>query len=122
MKHKTIKIGIMPQSQIRARTIAIARGEYHPKPSEPKIWFTSIKSLAQVLSDENQILLRIIFEEKPDSIKSLEKITGRKSSNLSRTLKTLEGYGFVELVRENKHVKPRAKALSFDVIFDARAG
>ncbi len=29
----------MSPEQIRARTIAIARGEYKPKPGEPKIWF-----------------------------------------------------------------------------------
>jgi len=39
---KTIKIGIMSQKEIRARTLAIARGEYKPRPDEPKIWFTSI--------------------------------------------------------------------------------
>jgi hypothetical protein len=35
---KTIVIGVMPQEQVRARTIAIAKGEYRPKPGEPKIW------------------------------------------------------------------------------------
>ena len=48
---KSIKIGIMPQEKIRERMLAIARGEYHPSPEEPKIWFTSMKSLAEVLSD-----------------------------------------------------------------------
>mgnify|MGYP001146790848 CR=1 FL=1 len=48
---KTIVIGVMPQEQIRARAIAIAKGEYKPKPGEPKIWFTSMKSVAEVLSD-----------------------------------------------------------------------
>ena len=43
---KAIVIGILPQEGIRARVIAIARGEYKPKPSEPKIWFTSMRSLA----------------------------------------------------------------------------
>ena len=34
---KTITIGIMPQARIRARMLAIAKGEYKPKPGEPKI-------------------------------------------------------------------------------------
>lgn len=38
----------MPQAQVRERMIAIARGEYKPKPSEPRIWFTLMKSLAEV--------------------------------------------------------------------------
>jgi len=48
---KAIVIGVMPQDQIRARMIAIAKGEYKPKPGEPKIWFTTMKSVAEVLSD-----------------------------------------------------------------------
>jgi len=53
MKSKTILIGIMPQEKIRERTLAIAKGEYKPKANEPKIWFTSIASVAQVLSEDN---------------------------------------------------------------------
>lgn len=48
---KTVKIGTMSQKEIRERTFAIACGKYKPKPDEPKIWFTSIRSLAEVLSD-----------------------------------------------------------------------
>ena len=116
---KTIKIGIMSQKEIRERTLSIARGEYKPKPDEPKIWFTSIRSLAEVLSDENQILLQVITEKKPASIRELADMTGRQSSNLSRTLKMLSAYGFVKLERSNKLVCPIAKAAKFNVIFGA---
>ena len=68
---KTIVIGIMPQEQIRARMLAIARGEYKPKPGEPKVWFTSMKSLAEVLSDENRALLKVIAESKPEVVREL---------------------------------------------------
>ena len=47
---KTVVIGILPQERIRERMLAIAKGEYKPKPGEPKIWFTSMKSVAEVLS------------------------------------------------------------------------
>ena len=107
----------MAQEEYRQRTMAIARGEYKPKRGEPKIWFESIQSMAQVLSKENQQLLRIIVEEKPNSIKELEVATGRKSSNLSRTLKMMARFGIVELVRENKTVRPIVKATEFLVEF-----
>lgn len=68
---RTINIGIMPQNEIRARTLAIARGEYKPRPDEPKIWFTSIGSLAEVLSDDNQVLLQTIIDKKLNSIHEL---------------------------------------------------
>jgi predicted transcriptional regulator len=120
MKTQIIKIGIMPQTDIRERTLAIARGEYKPKPNEPKIWFTSLRSLAEVLSDENQVLLRIITEKRPHSIRDLATLTGRHTSNLSRTLKTLSSYGFVRLERHNKSIWPVARAMQFKVIFGDR--
>lgn len=113
---KTVKIGIMSQAEMRARVLAIARGEYKPKATEPKIWFPSMKSLAEVLSDENRALLKLIKETQPESLTSLAEATGRKVSNLSRTLKTMSGYGLVEMKRENKHVRPIAKATEFQII------
>ena len=107
----------MSQKEIRERTLAIAQGDYKPKADEPKIWFTSIRSLAEVLSDENQVLLQVITEKKPGSITELAEITGRRLSNLSRTLKTLSAYGFVKLEKHNKTVCPIAKATKFSVIF-----
>lgn len=112
---KKIIVGIMPQKNIRERVLAIAKGEYKPKRGEPKVWFSSMKSLAEVLSDKNRKLLRVISESNPQSLKDLAKVTGRKPSNLSRTLRTLEGYGFVELKRENKTVRPIAKATQFEI-------
>ena len=55
---KVIRIGIAPQARIRERMLAIARGELKSKASDPKIWFTSMRSLSQVLSDENRACSR----------------------------------------------------------------
>lgn len=117
MAKKVLKIGIITQEDYKKRTIAIARGEYKPKKGEPKVWFESINSMAQVLSSENQQLLKIIKEQKPTSLKELEIATGRKSSNLSRTLKTMSRYGIVDLVKQNKSIKPVVKATDFKVEF-----
>ena len=109
-------IGSLPQDRIRARTLAIARGEYKPKPSEPKIWFTSMRSLAEVLSDENRALLKVIQEAQPQSITSLAEMTGRKASNLSRTLKTMSNYGLVEMRRDKNQVRPVVKVTDFKIL------
>jgi predicted transcriptional regulator len=116
MTMKPIVIGIMPQDKIRERALAIARGEHKPKPGEPRIWFTSMKSLAEVLSDDNRALIRVIAETRPGSISELAETTGRKPSNLSRTLKTMSRYGIVELQREKNHVRPVAKATEFRIV------
>ncbi|GAM08261.1 hypothetical protein OR1_00532 [Geobacter sp. OR-1] len=73
--------------------------------------------MAQVLSNENQALLKIIIERKPTSLKDLEEMTGRKSSNLSRTLKMMERFGIVTLTKDKKNIMPRVKATSFKVEF-----
>ena len=55
--------------------LAIAKGEYKPRRGEPKVWFTSMKSLAEVLSDKNRALLNVIADSKPDSLQDLAKLT-----------------------------------------------
>ena len=59
---KVIKIGIASQQKIRQRVLAIAKGEIKPKLSDPKVWFTSMRSLAEVLSDENRAILDVISQ------------------------------------------------------------
>jgi predicted transcriptional regulator len=117
MDRKTLKIGIISRENYKNRTIAVARGDHKPKKGEPKVWFESVQSMAQVLSSENQELLRIIQEQKPESLKQLEAVSGRKRSNLSRTLKTMSRYGIVELVKQKHAVKPLVKATDFKVEF-----
>ena len=115
-QNKRVRIGIMPQEKIRQRMLNIAAGTYKPTSDEPKIWFTSMRSLAEVLSDENRALLQVIRELEPDSIKTLSEATGRQSSNLSRTLKTMAAYGIVELSKEKRRVKPIVKATEFEIL------
>ena len=114
---KVLNIGIMSRKEYMARTIAIAKGEYVPKPNEPKIWFESTKCMAEVLSNDNRELLTLIYNKKPESLKDLEILSGRKSSNLSRTLKTMEQFGIVTLVKEKKHLKPIVNATDVKVEF-----
>jgi predicted transcriptional regulator len=75
-----------------------------------------MRSLAEVLSDENRALLTVIQDAKPQSISSLAEMTGRKPGHLSRTLKTMSNYGFVEMQRENRNVRPIAKATAFQIL------
>jgi predicted transcriptional regulator len=111
---KTIKCGIMSPREYAKRTVAIAKGEYKPKIDEPKVWFESPMTMAQVLSPDNVRLLDIIDKFKPNSLKSLAEISGRHKSNLTRTLKTMEKYGIVSLERKNRNVIPIAHATEFD--------
>ena len=109
----------MPREHFQKRLIEIASGQYKPKKNEPKIWFSSIKSLGEVLSENNLRLLRIIDEKEPSSIKELATITHRQPGNLSRTLKTMERYGIIEFIKNGKNSRPIAKALGFNIEYNA---
>jgi predicted transcriptional regulator len=105
---KILHIGIAPYEDMKARTMAIARGELKPGPDDPKLWFTSIESLARILSDKNRALLDLIIEQQPKSLAELEGLSGRAKSNLSRTLKSMERFGLVELIKgEGGTLRPR---------------
>ena len=112
---KKIVIGIMSQDKIRSRVLAIARGDYKPKRNEPKVWFPSMKSVAEVLSDQNRALLKMSAEMQPETLTELADAAGRQMSNLSRTLRTMEHYGFVELRKQNRAIKPIVKATEFEI-------
>ncbi len=94
---KTLKVGIASYEQMKARSMAIARGELRLKPGDPKVWFTSPESFAKLLSNRNRALLAQIADAHPGSLHELAAITGRTPGNLSRTLKTMERYGLVRL-------------------------
>jgi predicted transcriptional regulator len=100
--------------------MAVATGKIKPGPEAPKLWFTSLKAAANVFSEENRHLLKVIADEHPQSIAELERLTDRKASNLSRTLRKLEQYGVVRLVegeaeRGRKPLRPEVLVDSVNV-------
>jgi predicted transcriptional regulator len=104
----TLRVGIASYDEMKARTMAVARGERRVAPNEPKVWFTSTESFAKVLSAGNRELLRVIAEKAPGSVDELARLTGKAKSNLSRTLRTMEGYGLVVLERgERGRITPK---------------
>lgn len=115
MRTKIFKVGIMAFKDYQKYTMAIACGKYKPKRNEPKVWFESIETMSQILSSKNIELLKLIKAQKPASIQELSKISGRKPSNLSRTLKTFQIHGIVDLIEEKRRKKPVALATQFEV-------
>src|ERR1035441_469893 len=96
---KTLRIGIASYEDMKARTMAIARGKLKPKPGDPKVWFTSTESFAKVCRTRTAPCSRRSRRRIRFRLQELAGRTGRKASNLSGTLKTMEHYGFVRLHR-----------------------
>jgi len=82
----------------QSRCVIAIKGQTRDPDYSVDIWFDSLKSVANVLSKENQQLLKVIAEQQPQSVTELAALTGRAVSNVSRTLKTLEGLGVVRLL------------------------
>lgn len=98
----TLKVGIASYEEMKSRTMALARGARRVSSDEARVWFTSTESFAKVLSAGNRRLLQTIRERAPGSLDELARITGRAKSNLSRTLRRMEGYGLVRLERGDR--------------------
>lgn len=110
------RIGVMSEMMIRERMLSIVKGTYKPAPNEPKVWFTSLNAVSQLLCEENRELLKIIKYERPETVTELSEITGRKKSNLSNTLKALTAKGFMKLEKKGRTVKPIALYTDFEIV------
>lgn len=97
----TLKIGLMSQEEYQQRTLEIAKGERKSQ-DEPKLWVTSLESLAKVLSPKNKELLDIIQTKQPQSLQEVATLTKRDKGNVSRTLKLLNHYGIITLKKNKK--------------------
>lgn len=76
----------------------------------PTIWFDTWRQLPGVASDENHTLLRLMREREPRTVMELAELSERTASNLSRTLRAMEGDGPVRL---NRRVKTQSVPRSF---------
>lgn len=110
------RIGVMSEIMIRERMLSIVKGEYKPAQNEPKVWFTSLNAVSQLLCEENRKLLKTIKNERPETITELVELTGRKKSNLSVTLKSLAAKGFITLEKTSRTVKPVAIFTDFEIV------
>ena len=117
----TLRVGIATYKQMKERTLAIARGDLKPGPQDPKVWFTSTESMARILSAKNRELLEIIRTSSPQSLAELVEQTGRKKPNLSRTLKTMEHYGLVKVLRHNRRLVPTVSYKRVAVVMELGA-
>lgn len=104
------------ESTVQKRCVIGIKGQT-PDPDYPvDIWFDSLKSLANVLSKENQRLLKVITEQQPQSVTELATLTGRAVSNVSRTLKTLGKYNLVEMQSTKTMLRPTVIHQEFLVV------
>ena len=114
-----LNVGIASYEEMKKWTKDVASGKVKPGKDAPRIWFPSLKAAANLFTDDNRLLLKIIAEQHPASIAELETLSNRKSSNLSRTLKKLEQYGLVRLVEGESSGMRGRRPVRPEVLVDA---
>jgi predicted transcriptional regulator len=119
---KTLRVGIATYESMKARTLAIARGDLRPGARDPKVWFSSMDSMARVLSSRNRELLAVIRAKSPQSLTELAVVSGREKSNLSRTIKTMQRYGLIEVPkRADGKVAPKVAYDKVEMVMELGA-
>lgn len=90
-------VKIQSMKELEEEMRAVARGERDAPDDAALPSVESADALIRLLTPENRSLLRVIRDERPQSIADLARLTQRAESNLLRTLGKLEGVGLIEL-------------------------
>ena len=77
------------------------------------------KGVPYQFENAQQLLNDFLSEVNAILSKELAGITHRQPGNLGRTLKTMERYGIIELQKVGKNSRPIAKALGFNIEYNA---
>jgi len=81
-----LSVGIASYEDMKRWTMDVASGKVKPCKDAPRIWFPSLKAAADLFTDDNRQLLRVIAERHPASISELERFSNCMPSNLSSTI------------------------------------
>lgn len=92
-----MKMKIQSLKSLSNEMQAVVREECPPPTDAAQTSFESVEAVIRLLTPENRYLLATIDQKKPASVADLARLVKRAESNVSRTLRKLEAYGFVRL-------------------------
>ena len=81
-------------------------------------YFENAAALLRLLTCDNRDLLRMIRDEKPQSVAELARLTGRAEPNLFRTLDKLVAVGLVEMRDKGRRKMPVVNDVKFRIDID----
>ena len=109
---------IQKHGDLREQMKQVARGEKPGPIDAAKPSFESAEVLLRLLTPENRELLRLIRDEKPQSVAELARLSDRAQSNLLRTLGKLEAFGLIEMTDDGNRRIPMSKITRLSVEID----
>jgi predicted transcriptional regulator len=97
---------------------SVARGEKEAPADAGLPSVESAEVLLRLLTKENRELLRMIRDQKPESVADLARMSHRAQPNLLRTLNKLEAFGLIEMRTSGKRRMPVTKVKRLSVRVD----
>jgi predicted transcriptional regulator len=97
---------------------AVTRGEKEAPADASLPSVESAEVLLRLLTKENRELLRMIRDQKPESVADLARMSHRAQPNLLRTLNQLEAFGLIEMRTSGKRRMPVTKVKRLSVRVD----
>lgn len=88
---------IQSHEDLRNEMKAVARVKKPAPADAARTSFQSADVLLRLLTPENRTLLRMIRDERPQSVAELARLSKRAEPNLLRTLGKLEAFGLIEM-------------------------
>jgi predicted transcriptional regulator len=107
MKIMNVKIGIKSLDQGLADFVDTANKIKKGLPVKKRdgVYFTSIEAFRKALTPKRLELLHLIRKEKPESIRSLARISGRDIKNVTNDVQYLARLGLLELNESGKNLE-----------------
>lgn len=109
---------IQGHKDLRDEMKSVARGEKSAPADAARTSFESADVLLRLLTPENRDLLRIIRDERPQSVADLARLSKRAEPNLLRTLGKLEAFGLIEMQSEGRRRVPISRISRLSVEID----
>ena len=108
MKVRKVKIGIKSVEEVLSDAKSVmkelARGETVQKSTG--VYFTSLETFRKAFTPKRIELLRVIKNEKPESLRELAEFTKRDMKNVSDDVKYLEQVGLIQRHGRGRATKP----------------
>lgn len=107
MKVMNVKIGIKSLDQGLADFVDTANRIQKDLPVKKRdgVYFTSIEAFRKALTPKRLELLQLIRKEKPESIRSLARVSGRDIKNVTNDVQYLARLGLLELNETGKNIE-----------------
>lgn len=113
-----VEIKIRRHKDLREQMKAVARGDKPASADAAQPSFESAEVLLRLLTPDNRELLRMIRDERPQSVAELARLSKRSQPNLLRTLGKLEAAGLIEMTASGNRRIPTSRIKQLSVTID----